>query len=415
MPRKAKEKSTKAEEPKKDLSDVEAWVNKINSAPHFKGVVQVCMANQLRTPYHLRRPTGITSVDIALGGGFHAGGTAEIHGEESVGKTYLAYRTAAEIQRNYGDAAKILIFGTEIRPDKGFARMAGFHLGYSPDEVEEYNGIRAAYGMEPFTPEQVADLTSQTGKVAYIGAATADLGLDAVVEALRDGFYQLVIIESLGAFLTPAQDEEDVGKRHYAGSSMLVTNFQNKVYPLFVMDRKDGTLLETTIIGVNQARANMDAGMYGTKTRAAASAFAWKHGQLVSVKLEKGAAIRDPADKKKITGREVRWSLSKGKAGTHDGKNGVYIFRHLPRLDPVFWSDVQTKDMRGADLNDDLIETAVTYGVIQRSGAWYEWPEAGIRANGTDRFAATLEETPELLVDLRRECFIAAGVMVRFK
>jgi len=408
-------KSAKNEpvKPKTDPGSMQAWVDKMNARKEFQGKAQISMASQVKTPYHLRRPTGILSLDLALGGGLHAGGAVEVHGEESAGKTYLVFHTAGTVQRIYGDEAAILIFSTEIRPDKGFARKAKFHIGYSPEEVEEFNHIRQLRGFPPFTQEETEDLLSQTGTVVYLSAATADVGLDIIVEALRDGRFQLVIIESLGAFLTPAQDEEDVGKRHYAGASMLVTNFQNKVYPLFCMDRPDGSLLETTVIGINQARANMDAGTYGPKTKAAMGAHAWKHGQLVSIQLSQGKRIKSEGEDD--IGREVRWRLTKGKAGTHDGKTGVYDFYHVPRFDPVFWKTVLEKDVGGVDVNGDLIETGVALGVLEQAGAWFSWPSKDIKGQGAHNFAGKLEEQPELFDELRDECYRAVELMVRFK
>lgn len=420
--KKAAKKSAKKATPKKASSpasssvsspaNMQTWLAKVQANKKFTGVVQVSMANEVRTPYTLRRSTGVTGLNIALGGGLHAGGSIEVFGEESAGKTYLVYQTAGELQRQYGNNAAILIFSTEIRPDKGFARKAGFHIGYSEEEVAEFEAIQVSRGLPKFTKEERADLLSQTGTIIYLSAATADVGLDVIIEALRDGRFQLVIIESLGAFLTPAQDEEEVGKRHYAGASMLVTNFQNKVYPLFCMDRADGSMLETTVIGINQARANMDAGMYGPKTKAAMGAHAWKHGQLASISLSKGSRIKGA--KGEALGHEVRWKLHKGKAGTHDGKTGVYDFYHVPTVNPVFWSMVQTHDMGGIDRNADLIETAVDMGIVVQAGAWYSWEEKGIKGQGMQKFAAFMEEA-DLFSALEDECYKQSDLMVRFK
>lgn len=417
-------KKTKAEEeidPKKLTGSAAssaaalAWLARINASKHYTGKAQICMANEVRTPYLLRRPTGVLSLDLALGGGFPAGGEIEVHGEESAGKTYLVYHTAGEVQKIYGDQAAILIFSTEIRPDKGFARRAGFHIGYSEAEVAEYSLIRVSNGLLEFTDEERVDLLSQTGTIVYISAATADIGLDAVVEAIEENIFQLVIIESMGAFLTKDASEDDVGERRYAGSSVIVTNFQNKVYPKLVMDRPDGTMNETTIIGINQARAVMDGGKYAPKTKAAAGAFAWKHGQMASIHLAKGASIR-PDEKSPVIGREIRWDVMKGKIGTHDGLRGTYNFYHMQGSDPIFWKTVQTCDVGGVDINEDLISTAKSLGVIKMAGAWLNWEVEGvtIKAQGDSNFVGKLEENPELFVQLRHDCVKASGISVRY-
>jgi RecA/RadA recombinase len=405
-------KAPKAKAPVKSApsSGVKAWVEKINKSPHYRGKAQVTLANNMTSPYILRRPTGILGLDIALGGGLHASGGVEIHGEESVGKTHLAYRVAAMLQKNYGPEAAILIFSTEIKPDKGFARKSGVQMAYSEEEIEQYDRLRKARGMPGFTSEELDDLRLQTGEVVVLCASTADVGLDGIVDALRDGVFQLVIIESMGAFLTPDMDDKDTGERVYGGSSIVVTNFQNKIYPLFMMDRPDGTTLETTLIGVNQARSSMDAGKYAPKTRQAAGAFAWKHGQLASIMLNKSSKIRQ-ADKGPVVGREVSWMLTKGKAGTHDGKKGKYDYYHVKPGDPVFWKDIEATWMGGVDVVREAVGVGVELGVIDLSGSWATFGD--LRKQGQDNLAMEIAKEEEHQAALWKACMDEANLMVR--
>jgi RecA/RadA recombinase len=398
---------------------VQAFIDKINKDKGLKGKVQVRMAGDVSSPYRLRRPTGVVTLDLALGGGFHAGGGVQVYGGESAGKTYLAFRTAGELQRNYGNEAAILILSTEIRPDKGFYRMAGCCVAYSDVEIKEFENNRIARGEPKFTAEERADLKKTIGAVAVIGAGTGDSGLDVIIKGLEEGFYQLVIIESLGALLTPDQDEGDVGDRVYGGSSVLLTNFQNKMYPLFMMDREDGSMLETTVLGINQARAVIGGSPKGPKERAAAGAYAWRHGQLCSLEVKKGAKIYVPgSNKTKVHGREVRWEIQKGKAGTHDGKKGLYNFYYPPKSDPVFWSDVEDRFHEwGIDTFNDLVVAAKMSGAVKVAGGWITWEEDGKiihKDNGEEKFATFLVDNPELQLVLREKCLRASGLSVRY-
>lgn len=412
------------------VDSVDAWLKKIGTMDKFKGTTQVDFASQLSTPYHLRRPTGVPSLDIALGGGFHAGGSSEIHGAESAGKTSLAFQTAGEVQKNYGEAANILIVATEIRTDKTFARKNGFRVAYSPDEIDHYEYIRKKRGLPDFTKEEIEDLTGEVGNVVMVSGSTGEKALDVAYEALVAGLFQLVIIESLGALLTSDQEAGDVGDRTYGGSSVMITNFMNKVYPLFIIDRIEETgegknkvttrsMLETTLIGINQARAEMDRSSRGPKTHAAAGAYAWKHAQLVSLELSKSQAIRGSANGPP-TGREVRWKIVKGKAGTHDGKSGVYDFYHVPPDDPVFWKDVILNGSQwGIDCVSDMVSTAAGLGVVEQAGSWYTWNDEGgnliARAQGAENMAAILVDDDEMVGLLKDLCLKAAGLPIRYR
>ena len=426
--RQAQKARREKDDPKVQVTSVDAWVEKINKSQKFKGKAQVTMASELSTPYYLRRSTGVLGLDIAMGGGWHAGGAMQVYGGESVGKTYLVFQTAGEIQRVYGDDAAILIVSTEIRPDKSFARKAGFRVAYSEEEIQHYEEIRAARGWERFTSEEIKDLTYQPGKVVIVTGETGEKSLDVAYEALEAGLFQLVIIESLGALLPSDVQAGDVGDRAYGGSSVMLTTFMNKVYPLFIMDRvhEEGTgknkvvtrsMLETTIIGINQARAIIGGSPKGPKERAAAGAYAWKHAQLISLELNKSSAIRGN-DKGPIIGRSVRWVISKGKVGTHDGKSGYYDFYHVPTTDPVFWSDVELNGSTwGIDRLTEMVETAKSLGVVEVSGSWLSWSVNGeeYRAQGADKFAGILVESEELQALLREECLIKAGIQARYR
>lgn len=412
----------KKSEVRSEVSSISGFIKKIRSTPKYKGCVQIGLASELNVPYRLRRPSGITSLDIAIGGGFHAGGCAQISGADSVGKTALAYLTAGQVQKNYGEGANILVVSTEIRLDKTFARKFGFRIPYSQEEIEQFSRIRELRGEPPYTDEEVADLTKEVGAVVPVTGSTGDRAMDVALEGLEAGIFQLFIIESLGALLTSDQEAGDVGDRTYGGSAPILTNFMNKAYPLFMMDRESeagSKMLETTIIGINQARAEMDRpSPRSPKTHAAAGAYAWKHAQLLGIELKKGAPIRGSEGGKEI-GREVKWSTSKGKVGTHDGKTGTYDYYHVPEQDPMLWSEVEAHGPEwGPDLITDLVETAKKLGLIELSGSWLTWQEGSkviIKAQGTDNFADGIVNDQELEEKLRRQCFDAAHLSVEYR
>jgi len=406
-----KKKTTKKKTTAPILTGVDKWVAEINKHRSFAGHAQVRMASQVRTPYILRRPTGILGLDIGLGGGWHAGGAVEIRGEESVGKTLLAYKSAGELQKLYGDDTAIMIWGTEIRMDKSFARLAGFAVAYSSGEIEEFNRLRHRNGQEPLTKDEITDLEFQIGKVVDVAADTADVGFEILLKALEFGGFQMIIIESLGALITKLVDEGTVSDKHYGGPAGVVTTFQNKVNPLYMMDRPDGSMLETTLLGINQARANIGGGTYEPKTKGALGAWAWKHALLASVELTRGGQIRT-SDKGPVVGRTVRWKTIKGKAGTHDGKKGSYDFYHFPKLEPVFWTDVQEKWLGGIDMYNEMAEMAKDFGLLGIAGSWVSWD--GHKWQGMNNFAQFLAENAEAANAIKEQCIAESRILVRY-
>jgi hypothetical protein len=66
----------------------------------------------------------------------------------------------------------------------------------------------------------------------------------------------------------------------------------------------------------------------------------------------------------------------------------------------------------GADVYQDLIVTAVQFGIVQMSGAWLNYDEHGysIRGQGKENFAHEVAKTEGCFDHLRAKCFDAANV-----
>ena len=418
---KAASTSTSSEKTPPKGSTLDAWAHRMKTERKWKGKIQIRRANEVTSPYIYRRPTGLLSLDLALGGGVHAGGVCEICGEESAGKTYLTYMVAGQVQRNYGEAANILIACTEILPDVGFARQAGFCIGYDAERIEYYNNKRIEVGLEPLTKEEREDLARDIGRVEVMIADTGESLLQGIIEALdasRDdprGGFQLIIIESLGALLPASTEEKDVGEVTFGGSAPMITRFQNKVYPRLIFDRPDGTKQLTSLVGISQIRANTNAvTKYDPKTKSSTGAHAWKHAQLACIELSRG---KNERVEKEVIGKHVYWKLAKGKAGTRDGKRGECVFYHLDRNDPIFWKDVlEAEEILGFDTITDAVGVAKKMGIIEGTN-WLTWTDGSntiLKAHGIDKFATELMDNPDLLVQLRLQCLKQSGIKVRY-
>ena len=410
----SKKKSTKAT---KEMTSVEAWVEKMQKSSRYRGTAQVRMASKTKNPYGLRRPTGKLALDIALGGGLHAGGVIQVQGPESVGKTQFTWEVIAHLQMIYGKETKVLIGATELRPDKDQARLAGCCIAYSDDEIADMEKNRKLRGLPAFTPEEKKDLRKQIGEIVIVMGATAEKLLDALLDALEENIFHLLIIDSLGALLPKAKDDTDsLTEKTYGGASVPITDFMNKLYPILIMDRPDGSMTETTVLAVNQARARIDRKKFERATKEAMGAYAWKHGQLVDILLSRGAAIR-AADKGPKVGYTVNWELIKGKQGTHDGHRGAYDFYHFERMQPVFWFDVEENWRGGVDYFREYAETAKALGVVE-GATWMSFTTGSgdvIKAQGIDAFAQLLAEDPAVCEELKACCFAKAGVITRHK
>ena len=121
--KKDKEEPTQAEKVKLLAATINAKMNQGKKPKDQQCYIAV--ADEVYNPFKLRRPTGITSLDIAIKGGWPAGGPSQVAGPERAGKNAICHMTCAEVQRIYKEDANICWTTTEFQLDKSFGRLLG--------------------------------------------------------------------------------------------------------------------------------------------------------------------------------------------------------------------------------------------------------------------------------------------------
>lgn len=383
---------------RKEVQLLQQQINK-----QFKGGIVVREGSEITNVFVLRRPTGVTTLDLAIGGGIPAGGLTQIIGRYSAGKTYLCNRIMAEAQRNYGDEFAGSACMTEQRYDKTFAKWrCGLRVAFSEPEIAV---LRRAYRENghtdfEFPPEMLAWLRDQVGTFTETLGATAEQILEVAVQQVESNLFQVVLIDSFGALLTKAEAEAEEGleQKHRGGAAMVVTQFMHRLHAALNMPDKYGRPNTTSVIGINQYRDNVNAGLYGNPMKVAGGN-ALAHGKLLDIHIEQGARLKAQfGNETKIVGKEINWEILKGKAGCHDGMKGSYKF-YMGEYGYPF----------GIDVYSDLLIAGLQAGVIQQSGAWYAYAGEKL-GQGESNVALTLHQRPDILQRIRIEIFKIAGL-----
>jgi len=92
------------------------------------GAARIVPLHTVRTPYDIRRPTGISDLDQRMNGGFPAGTLNQIFGADGSGKDLLTNHIIAENQRIHGDKANAFWMSFGYLPDIPFMRMCGVQI-----------------------------------------------------------------------------------------------------------------------------------------------------------------------------------------------------------------------------------------------------------------------------------------------
>lgn len=373
----------------------------------------------------LRRPSGIATLDIACSGGLPAGGLSQIDGLDSVGKNLLLNHFYARCQRTYGDDCNIAMVCFESVYDKVFGRKLGVKVALSDYEIDVEVRKRKAEGKPDLTKKEKDTLaTDQVGKFHIIRGHIAERMLQVVADLTVTNSYQIIGIDSWDAMLPVAGDAkglEDAAK--VADASGVQTRWMSKIFGALTPQkicpacyarpldfRSSGPAKyqytcpscnwkgkqpylwenETTLIGIRQVRANMNKGGMHARDYKVGGAHALRHGKLIDIQLRKGETLLGK-DKVKI-GKEVKWEITKGKAGAHEGIEGSFTYYfNPPRI----------------DVGSDLVSYALPAGLIEGGGtAGYSFrgQPLGKRAD----IAATLNADGKLRAELRKATLIHA-------
>lgn len=364
-------------------------------------------SSEMETLYLLRRPSGIITLDIELGGGFPASATTVLVGPDGAGKDYLLWKTAAECQKIYGKEFCMAVYFTEFKADKPFMRdFCGLQIAFSEAEVEAYDEAGIAVGKPALTAERRKELKTQVGEILIIDGVIAETAFDAIMTLVESNRCQMVIINSIGSLQTDAKEAADSFSDfpQQSNEAMLINKFIPKLANVLNNDRNGRN--ETSLFIVNQMRSKRDAqpvrgrpAVEKDKYEPGSKSWALKHGKAIELALHKGPVHRDAADNS-VAGRKIRWEITKGKLGTHDGKSGEWDF---------FYDG-------GVDVVGDLVAACQRYELFE-GASWitYEHPEYGFKVHGKEGVRRRLIESPELITHLRYECLRKAGLVYRYK
>ena len=250
-------------------------------------------------------------------GGVPVGKLIEFYGEEHGGKTTTALDVVANYQAVYD--RKVLYVDAENTLDTVWATKLGVNL----DDLIILNP------------------TSQGAEDIF----------QFILDMIDTNEIGLVIIDSLGVMVSNQAMEKTVDQKTYGGIAMALTNFSKKAEGLCMKNK-------CTLIGINQMRDDMNS-MYGGTTTTGGKA--WKHNTVLRLEFRRGKFIDSRGNEltrsaENPAGNIVNVALIKSKVCPPTRRTGFYTLRYDT----------------GIDYLNDLIEVAVKYDIIKKSGAWFE-------------------------------------------
>jgi len=299
-------------------------------------------------------PTGIVSFDIATGiGGIPIGKMVEVYAPEGVGKTTFALQVCKSFLEH--DSRNVVYFDIEEKLDRGYAaKIAG--------ESERF----------------------------YIATGGAKNRLNAeialnMVEGLVDSKdVSLVVIDSVAMLLPKSEDEASIGDS--------LPGLRARVLGQAIM-KLAGRIASsgTTILFINQLRAKMNTIGFGAsnETTSGGNAIKFMTAMRINMRVIKRLKLSDGTPH----GQDVRFTITKNSFGK-----------------PYVSAVITLKYGKGFSHIEDIISLAVNIGLIEKSGAWFNYGEE--KFHGEARMVEFLEEnkdTTEKIVAAVKEAYDLVG------
>lgn len=250
-------------------------------------------------------------------GGIPEGRLVEFFGEEGSGKTTTALDVIANFQNLYPER-EVMYVDAENTFDTEWATK----LGVDVDKV---------YVLQPKTQ-------------------SAETIFDIICTAVESGEVGLWVLDSIGALLSQQEFEKDMDEKTYGGISLPLTRFSKRIE---LLNHKHNC----TGIGINQLRDDINSKWGGTKTPGGRN---WKFMCTMRLEFRRGNFIDEKGNEltrsaEAPVGNIVLMNIAKTKACPPTRRTGFYTLNYE----------------FGIDYLRDLIDVAIKYGIIDKSGAWY--------------------------------------------
>lgn len=260
---------------------------------------------------------GSIAIDQAAGGGIPKGRIIEVYGPESSGKTTLclgAIRTAQKDSGYSAEGRRALFIDAEHALDLQYAQKG---IGVDTDNlilVQPDNGEQAL---------NILEMSIKTGKIS------------------------IAVVDSVAALIPKAELEGEMGDSHVALQARLMSQAMRKLTGLC-------RSTNTTLIFINQIRFKIGVMFGNPETQPGGNALKFAASQRIDIR--RIGTVKDGEGVASASRTRVKFV-----------KNKVAPPYRLAELDMVFGI--------GFDLAAEALDMAVDFDLIEKSGAWYSWPE----------------------------------------
>jgi recombination protein RecA len=238
-------------------------------------------------------------------------------------------------------------------------------------EVQKSGGVAAYIDAEhALDPEYAARIGINLDTLLISQPDTGEQALEIVETLVRSSAVDIVVVDSVAALVPRAEIEGDMGDAHVGLQARLMSQALRKLTGVISKSK-------TTVLFINQLRIKIGVMFGNPETTAGGQAL--KYYASVRMDIRGSEQIKDGD---LSIGKHVKVKVV---------KNKVAAPFKVAEFDIMFNEGISTAG--------DLIDLAVKYELVQKSGAWYAYKDEKI-GQGREAAKQYLKDHPDVIKDL---------------
>ena len=316
-------------------------------------------------------PTGISTLDYAIGGGWPRGWMTQVYGPSSSGKSAMVLQSIGNYQKNHPESLAAV-----IDLEKSMTEDWAVKFGIDPDRLVV---------LRPTNVEEMITMS---------------------VEAVKANAFDIIMVDSLGAGLLQSEIEND--RNRVVGSAGAITRMVKSINAAFIeLERmkkienseteNESDYIVPSVLLINQVRVNMSS-MYGEDTYGGGKALGHMLGVNIHLRASKASADKIMGT---VDGQQLRvgWmctaTVEKNKLSV-PGKSAGYSFVFCECPEHEF----------GIDNARSVADLALATGIARVDGKSIYYPTPNgteEKVVGRNNFQQIMRENEELVKFLAEE------------
>lgn len=240
-------------------------------------------------------------------------------------------------------------------------------------EAQKAGGIAAFIDVEhALDPDYAGKIGVKVKELLISQPDTGEQALDIVESLVRSGKVDVIIIDSVAALTPRVEIEGEMGDQQMGLQARLMSKALRKLTPIV-------NKTNTSVIFLNQIR--MQIGIIFGNPEVTPGGKALKFYSSVRIDLRRAAQIKSGDT---IVGNRVRARVVKNKVGP-----------------PFRVAEFDIMYNEGISYLGDLLNCGVNYGVLRRSGSWFNYGDMKL-GQGLEASKKFLKENPKISKDIER-------------